>query len=140
MEDLEQGRKMPSVTDRLISLILELSEDQQRALLAELELKLSKERRRHVRESFVTVVDFASEDRSYREFIQDISEGGVFIQSSGAFSVGQEVLLTFPFPDLHKHIKIAGRIVRATDAGIGVQFKMERPLDQLSIKSILKML
>ena len=140
MEELNQGRETPSVTDRLISLVLELPEDRQRALLAELELKPSEERRRHIRKSFVTVADFASENRSYSEFIQDIGEGGVFIQASGSFSVGQEVLLTFPFPNLHKHIKIAGRIVRATDAGIGVQFKTEGPLDQLSIKSILKML
>ena len=137
---MNQGRENPSVTDRLISLILEMPEEQQEALLAELELKLSKERRRHIRKSFVTVVDFASEDRAYREFIQDISEGGVYIQSSGSFSVGQEVLLTFPFPELHKFIKIAGRIVRATEEGIGVQFKTEGPLDQLSIRSILKML
>ena len=123
MEELNQGREMPSVTDRLISLILELPEEQKEALLAELELKRTKEKRRHTRKSFVTVVDFASEDRSYREFIQDISEGGVYIQSSGPFSVGQEVLLTFPLPDLHKHIKIAGRIVRATDAGSGFSLK-----------------
>ena len=140
MEDLNQGRENPSVTDRLIYLILEMPEEQQEALLAELESKLSKERRQHIRKSFVTVVDFASEDRAYREFIQDISEGGVFIQSSGSFSVGQEVLLTFPFPELHKFIKIAGRIVRATEEGIGVQFITEGPLDQLSIRSILKML
>ena len=124
MDDLNKTSEISSVTDRLISMVMELSEEQQETLLEELELKLSKERRRHTRKPFITVVDFASQGRAYREFIKDISGSGVYIQTSRPFSVGQDVVLTFPFPDSQKHVKITGRIARVADTGIGVQFNM----------------
>ena len=135
-----------SVTNRLISLVMELSEEQQETLIGELELKLSKERRGNTRKSFTTAVDFASQGRNYREFVQDISEGGVFIQTSGSFSEGHEVTLTFsavtfPLSDPQKQLKISGRIARVSDTGIGVEFSQESLTDQLfTIRSILKML
>jgi Tfp pilus assembly protein PilZ len=140
MDDLNKTSETPSVTDRLISLVMEMSEEQQEALLEELELKLAKERRRHTRKPFITFVDFASQGRAYREFVQDISGGGVYIQTSRPFSLGQDVVLTFPFPDSQKHIKITGRIARVADTGIGVQFNMRSPLDELPVRSLLKML
>ena len=140
MDDLDKTLEVPSVTDRLISLVMELSEEQQETLLGELEPKLSKERRHHTRKPFITVVDFASQGRPYREFAQDISGGGVYIETSGSFSVGQDVVLTFPFPDSQKHMKITGRIARVVDTGIGVQFNMRSFRDELPIRSLLKVL
>ena len=94
----------------------------------------------NARKPFITIVDFASQGRAYREFVQDISGSGVYIQTSGSFSVGQDVVLTFPFPDSEKHMKITGRIARVADTGIGVQFDMRSPRDELTIRSLLKML
>ncbi len=140
MDDLNKTSETSSVTDRLISLVMELSEEQQETLLEELELKLSKERRRHTRKPFITVVDFASQGRAYREFVQDIGGSGVYIQTSRSFSVRQDVVLTFPFPDSQKHVKITGRIARVADTGIGVQFNMRSFREELPIRSLLKML
>ena len=140
MDDLYKTSEIASVTNRLISLVMELSEEQQETLLEELELKLSKERRRHTRKPFITVVDFASRGRAYREFVQDISGSGVYIQTLRPFSVGQEVVLTFPFPDSQKHVKLTGCIARVDDTGIGVQFDMRSSRDEFPIRSLLKML
>jgi len=140
MDDLNEIWEISSVADRLISLVMELSEEQQETLLKELELKLSKERRRHTRKPFITVVDFASQGRAYREFIKDISGSGVYIQTSRPFSVGQDVVLTFPFPNSQKHVKITARIARVNDAGIGVQFDMKGSRDEFPIRALLKML
>ena len=140
MDDLNKIWEISSVTDRLISLVMELSEEQQETLLEELESKLSKERRRHTRKPFITVVDFASQGRAYREFIKDISGSGVYIQTSRPFSVGQDVVLTFPFPDSQEHMKITARIARVNDTGIGVQFNMKDSRDEFPIRSLLKML
>ena len=138
---MDNKLEISPVTDRLISLVMKLSEEQQESLIEELELNLSKEKRRHARKSFITVVDFASQGRAYREFVQDISEGGVFIQAPGSFLEGQDVTLTFPLPDPPKHLKISGRITRISDTGIGVAFGQEGLTDQLTtIRSILKML
>ncbi|MCG6878588.1 MAG: PilZ domain-containing protein [Deltaproteobacteria bacterium] len=119
---------------------MELSEEQQKTLIGELELRLSKEKRRHTRKSVTTVVDFASQGLSYREFVQDISESGVFIQTSRSFSEGNEITLIFSLPQSPKQLKIEGRITRVTDRGIGVEFRREGLLDQSSIDSVLKML
>ncbi len=140
MDDLNKTSEISSVTDRLISLVMELSEEQQETLLEELELKLSKERRRHTRKFFITVVDFASQGRAYREFVQNIGRSGVYIQTSRSFSVRQDVVLTFPFPDSQRHVKITGRIARVADTGIGAQFNMRSFRDDLPIRSLLKML
>ncbi len=131
MEAPDKTSEISSVTGRLISLVLELPEEQQKTLLAELELKRSNERRRHTRKSFITVVDFVSQGRVYREFVQNISGSGVYIQASGSFSVGQEVVLTFSFRDAQKHARITGRIARVADTGIGVEFNMSGSRDDL---------
>ena len=140
MDELKKIWEGSSVTDRLISLVMELSEEQQETLLEELELKFLNERRRHTRKSFMTVVDFASQGHAYREFIQDISGSGVYIQTARPFSVGQDVVMTFPFPDSQKHVKVTGRIARIDETGIGVQFDMLTFRDKLPLSYLLKML
>ena len=140
MDDLVKTSETSSVTDRLISLVMELSEEQQETLLEELELKFLNENRRQTRKSFMTVVDFASQGHCYREFIQDISGSGVYIQTAMPFSDGQEIVMTFPFPDSKKHVKVIGRIARIDDTGIGVEFDMLSFHDQFTLNSILKIL
>jgi hypothetical protein len=136
MNDSNKTLKTPSVADRLISLIMKMPEKQQKALLKELEQRLSKEKRQHPRKPLPTFVDFVSEGRSHREFTRDISEGGLFIETSTPFSVGKEVVITFPGSS--KPLKVAGRIARVEDRGIGVQFNIDRMLETLSIRSLLK--
>ncbi len=122
MEALNRRFEIPSVTDRLISLVLELPEEQQHDLLQELKLKLLKERRRHIRDSILAVVDFVTQGRAYREFAINISKSGVYIQVLGSFSVGQDVSMILSFPGSQEDVKINGRIARVDDTGIGVEF------------------
>jgi hypothetical protein len=136
MNDANRALKTPSVADRLISLIRTMSEDRQKTLLRELEQRLSKEKRQHSRKPLSTFVDFVSEGRGYREFTRDISEGGVFIETSTPFSMGKEVVITFPGSS--KPLKITGRIARVEDRGIAVQFDTGNMLETLSIRSLLK--
>ena len=129
-----------SVFDRLFELILGMPEDEQAALLRQLEEKGSKGKRKHFRKPFLVVVDYASGDRAYRDFIQNISRGGVFIETRMPFSVGQEVSLTFALPYYQKHIKIAGKVARASDQGIGVTFRMVDRNQEAMIESLLEMI
>jgi Tfp pilus assembly protein PilZ len=124
-EDLNKSAEIDSVSDRLVSLVLKLTEEQQATLLGELEMKLSNERRYHRRRSLVTVVDFATQGRAYREFTKDLGNGGVYIETANSFSVGQEMTLTFFFPVPQKHVRIIGRVARADHAGIGIKFNMK---------------
>jgi len=115
-----------------------MSEEEQRALLKELEERLFEGKRKHERKPFLMAVDYSTQDHVYKDFIQNISAGGVFIQTNMPFSVGQEVSLTFPLPNYKKHIKIIGEVVRTTPQGVGVKFKMADQDQKAIIKSLLE--
>ncbi len=129
-----------SVRARLLEVIKSMSEDEQLAHLKELEERLFKGRRKHEREAFFMAVDYSTKDCFYKDYIQDISAGGVFIETRMPFRAGQEVSLTFPLPDYQKYIKIIGEVVRVTPHGIGVKFKMVNQDQGAMIKSLLQRL
>ena len=126
------------ITARLIELIKNMPEDEQRTLLKDLEEKPFEGRRKHVRKPFLMAVDYSTQDHVYKDFIQDISTGGVFIQTHMPFTVGQEVSLTFPLPNYQKHIKVIGEVVRSTPQGVGVKFKMADQDQTAMITSLLE--
>jgi uncharacterized protein (TIGR02266 family) len=92
--------------------------------LKEMEEWLFEGKREHYRKPLFTVVDFTTRGHAFKDFIKNISPGGVFIETSIPFSVGQELSLTFALPNCEKHIKITGEVVRITPQGIGVKFRM----------------
>jgi len=117
-----------------------MSKDEQLTLLKELEERLFKDKREHVRKPFFMVVDYSIEDRVYKDYIQNISAGGVFIETRITFTVGQAVSLSFPLPNYQKYIKITGEIVRISPQGIGVRFKTVTQDQEKVIKSLLEMI
>jgi hypothetical protein len=60
----------------------------------------------------MTVVDFAFQSHAYREFIQNLSGSSAYIETSGGFSVGQEITLTFSFSGPQTHVQIIGSITK----------------------------
>ncbi len=129
-----------STTARLFEMIKRMPEDEQLALLKELGERLSKGRRKHEREPFFMVADYSAEDRVYRDYIQNVSAGGVFIETHMPFTSGQEVSLAFPLPNYKKYIKIIGEVARVTPQGIGVVFKMVNQEQETMVKSLLEWL
>jgi Tfp pilus assembly protein PilZ len=85
------------------------------------------ERRRYPRRTCFMAVDYVIEDRVYRDFIRNISDGGAFIDTRGAFFVGQEVSLALPFPVSLK--RITGKVAWVGPQGIGVNFLVIAPDD-----------
>ena len=127
-------------TARLFELIKRMPEDEQLALLKELGERFSKGRRKHEREPFFMVADYSTEDRVYRDYIQNVSAGGVFIETHMPFTSGQEVSLAFPLPNYKKYIKIIGEVARVTHQGIGVVFKLVNQEQETMVKSLLEWL
>ncbi len=126
--DLDQSVSAPPpgksrVTARLMALISNISEGQQRALLSQLEAYQNGNRREHQRTPCFIPVDYATQDQVFKGFIQDISAGGVFIKPRTSFSVGEEITLTFSPPNHQAPVRIKGEIVRSDQLGIGVKFK-----------------
>jgi Tfp pilus assembly protein PilZ len=140
---MDTSDKKPNESDvkaRLLELIKNMSQDERLALLKELEERLFKDKREHQRKPFFMVLDYSTDDRVYKDYIQNISAGGAFIETHMPLSVGQEVSLSFPLPNYQKYIRIAGEVVRISPQGIGVKFKMVTQDQEAMIKSLLEMI
>jgi len=103
-----------------------MHKDGQETESKEVEERLSKGKRKYHRNPLFIVVDYASQGHAYRDFIQNIRPGGVFIETPRPFPVGQELSLAFAPADYQKHINITGEVVRISPQGIGVKFKMAK--------------
>ncbi len=126
-----------AVFDELLAKIEKLSSGQQTELLALIDDRWGEKSRKDERKDFFMTVDYVVADRYYRDFIQDMSDSGVFIKTRQAFKPGQDILMTFMSPDLQKPFKIPGEIMRTLDNGIGVRFKKESPVQAETIVALV---
>lgn len=122
----------------IIGIIYDMSEKKLRQLLKYLEEE--GEQRKYDRKDFLRIIDYTVKDRYYRDFIQDISEGGLFIETTNEFSVGQKILMTFASPDYQKPFKINGEVIHTHTDGIGVKFNIESQVQQLVLRSFVGMI
>jgi Tfp pilus assembly protein PilZ len=124
----------------IFEIINSMSDEETRQFLKELKERQNKEQREYSRKDFLTIIDYTVEGRHYRDFIQDISESGVFIKTSQTFSVGQPILMTFMSPDNQKPFRINGEIKHTREDGIGVKFNIKSQVQELVLKSFVDMI
>ena len=124
------------VTVRLIELILNMRdsdrldflkdvENRHLAKKAETSVKTDtpyKEMRAHPRKTSLIAVDCKTHDMCFTNFINNISNGGVFIETNAHFYEGQQLKMNFSLAEADKPIIVDGRVVRVNSQGIGVQF------------------
>jgi hypothetical protein len=125
MESSDNHSKEPNisvVTARLFEIILDMPFKSRRILLKDLEAKHSQGRRRFAREPYFSPVDFATPDRAFSGFIQNISSGGLLIETRETLPVGQQVTLSFMRPKSRDYVKVGGEVVRKIPDGFGVKF------------------
>ena len=94
-------------------------------------------KRQHERINLMEIVDYSIGEQYFRDFIQDMSESGLFIRTSHSFPEGREILMTFILPEQERAIKINGEIVRSLPDGIGVKFKKESQVQSDVIRAII---
>lgn len=128
------------VRDFIFEMINSMSDEEMWQLLKDLEARENKEQRKYSRKDFFRIIDYNVEGRYYRDFIENISEGGLFFKPSHTFSVGQKIQITFMSPDNQKPFKINGEIVRVDTDGVGVTFKIESQVQELVLKSFVDMI
>ena len=119
-----QEPNISAVTARITKLISAMPLDERRKLLKYLEKKYMAGKRKHPRKTYFMDVNFATPDRVSSGYIQNISAGGLYVETREALSVGQQITLSFKLPESEDHIKIGGEVVRASSQGIGVKFGM----------------
>ena len=111
---------------RLFQLIIDMPEEDRGRLLDELSRRLEgkdgETRRAHRRQDCLLTADCAVNGRLFRQFVQDISTGGMSIQVKGNFAVGQRLTLSFSFHPDDRPFRLEAEIVRVHEDGVGVKF------------------
>lgn len=56
--------------------------------------------------------------------VQDVSTSGIFIKTGQRLPVGEEIAVSFKFPESGNQVQVAGKVVRTTSAGVGMEIKI----------------
>jgi len=78
-------------------------------------------------------VDYTNPNRVYQDFINNLSRGGLFIETAASLRTGQPLTLTFTVPNLQQPFKLSGVIVRTDKNGIGVKFSPNLTVKQIAM-------
>lgn len=105
--------------------------------------KQGAERRRHSRLPLRIRIQYRTADKFFQDYIQNLSIGGIFIETSKPLSVGTKLKVQFSIPELTDPITAdgivvhklhVGRTANPNVGGMGIKFS---DLDQQS-KSLLE--
>ena len=113
--------KTPELRERLMALIDDLTEDQLKTLLKSLESQ-STGYRRHPRTDCNIAADYTVHEKTFQDFIKNISAGGVYITSDRTHLIGREISMDFNLTGYPKSIRVFGKIVRSDANGFAVKF------------------
>ena len=122
MTDTDMLEDENKLTDRLIQAVTKLSPQRKKMLEALLNEWERLDYREDSRIPCFLPVDYSASDRVYQDFINNLSNGGVFIETAAPLGVSQPISLIFTVPSLQKTFKISGTIIRTEQDGIGVKF------------------
>ncbi len=98
--------------------------------------KQDRERRKEVRQTCQTSIEYAIKDSNYTAFIQNVSYGGGFIESPNAVDIGEAITIYLQFAEDQDPITMIGEVVRKSPQGFGVRFKMG--LDASMMKNLVQ--
>ncbi len=83
-----------------------------------------KDARKKVNGLRLVVADCRTMEGDFQAPVNNISSGGIFIDTQQHLFVGQEIAMKFDFPGTRKTIMANGEIVRTSFEGAGIRFRM----------------
>jgi len=106
------------------------------------QVRAAHERRQHTRVELKTAVSLGSESNFYTGFMNDISEGGLFVATHAVLPRGSVIDLEFSLPDEGGPIRVEGEVRWVCEynpesdghAGMGVQFRTVGPAERARIE------
>ena len=125
MDKNDTKLEIQEVRARLHELISNMSEAGARELLKELEKRdqsTTSDKRKYPRKQVFSYVECVGDGCEFSDFIQDISAGGLFVETQIPFFIGQKLTMTFSFPDADRPTQTTGKVVRIDSKGLGVKF------------------
>jgi Tfp pilus assembly protein PilZ len=63
-------------------------------------------------------------DSMFSVSVQDLSPSGAFIFTKKKLTLGQEIAMTIQLPSTGEFLKATGEIIRISEGGFGVEFKI----------------
>jgi type IV pilus assembly protein PilZ len=92
--------------------------------------KRKPERRANDRVPLRIQIQYQTADQFFQDYIQNLSIGGIFIETSSPLKVGTRLKVQFCLPEIQKEILADGMVVRKVDVrskdprlpGMGIQF------------------
>ncbi len=123
--------------DYLLKLIIDLSDNQRRVLMTQLEeitLKASHyDRRKHLRKNCLMTAAISVDGRTMDCFILDISPYGAFVDTGQGLAAGHTAVLNFFSPNNREELRLTVKIVWSEPHGAGMQFHRltARQLEQI---------
>ena len=111
----------------LFEIIISLDNKQQGKLLRIAKSLFLNEKRGGNRKSCQIPIYYATEEKVYTGFIENISPTGLFIKTRRRLPIGDEILMTFRLQGLAKPIKIKGEIAHTNRSGVGIKFIHTNP-------------
>ena len=121
-----------NIVATLQGLINNMSDDEQLTLLERLQAQPNNPAnpeeteialRRYSRKSCMISIDYVVENRNFEGFMLDINPAGAFIETSDAFTEGQQIHLAFTLPNNPSRLTLTGEILWNSKLGIGIGFK-----------------
>lgn len=112
--------KYNTTFSKLVGLIINLSEDEQKILLEEAQRFIGKRRKRRIPCLIPAQYDIAV--GSYSSFILDINDYGAFIETDERFPVGYILKLKYFDPFYRIPQELNGEIIWNSSEGIGIKF------------------
>ena len=88
------------------------------------DLERRKDARKKVDETQLMVADCRTMDCDFQAPVENISSGGIFINTRQHLFAGQEIAIKFDFPDARNTIMANGEVVRTSMDGVGIRFRM----------------
>ncbi|ETR72953.1 MAG: hypothetical protein OMM_07237 [Candidatus Magnetoglobus multicellularis str. Araruama] len=127
-----------SIVDQIIDRVKQLTIDQQRYILRQLQKFEFLERREYQRYRCDNLIIGFDVDGVQNQLpALDISESGLFVKTNIPVSVGQKVILTFPDLDGRTQYRVNSTVVRAVTDGLALVFDADNNQQRLKIKSIM---
>lgn len=90
---------------------------------SKIDLKETKDFRKHPRRQFIQQTFFRSQNKFYKGTISNVSRGGCFIETSENFNLKQIISLIVLETKNFKNIMIKAQVARLSPIGIGVKFR-----------------
>jgi Tfp pilus assembly protein PilZ len=109
----------------IFEIIDDMSDTEMRQLLKDLEKwhKSKNEKRKYPRRSTLIDITYSSDQRRiFEDFVRNISDGGLYIETNLVTELGQKLTMTFSHPGSGDPIKALGKVIRVDSGGIGVKF------------------